>query len=113
MNGRGEAAGGPGHCGLEAAAVLQHHLDLGREFALGLVDRMAVDARIERADLGAHRGLVGEVGERAIAGEERRRRAPYSRLNLACSASSGIGVHQIVEMGDRRADMDRLHLVRR
>src|SRR6218665_144713 len=55
---RGEAAGGPWHRGVETAAILQHHLDFGRKFALGLVDGVAVDAGIESGKLRAACGLV-------------------------------------------------------
>src|SRR5205085_6960829 len=65
-----EATGGPGHRRLEAASVFQHHLHLGWKFALCLVDRIAVDAGIERSEIGPARRLVGEIGERGVTGEQ-------------------------------------------
>ena len=55
VNGAARLPAGQGTAVSKRRPSFEHDLDLGRELALGLVDRVAVDARVERADFGAQR----------------------------------------------------------
>ena len=67
---------------------------------------------IKGADFGAHGGRVGEIGEGAIAGDERAGDAIFE-AELGLQRVLRIGVHEIVEMRDRGVDIDRNDLIRR